>query len=467
MLKMFSLDDIVKATHGILINEKRSIRLKGISINSRTLKRGDLFIAIQGQNFDGHDFIKDVIKKSAAAMVVSKKDVVGQVDIPVILVKDTLKALGDIALFHRLRFQIPVIAITGSAGKTTTKDLVTAVLKRKYRVHKNVANHNNLIGVPLTLFGLDRSHEILVIELGTNFPGEIKRLAEITRPTAAILTNIGESHLEFLKTSARVFKEKLQIVNHMDDQGMVIFNNDDFYLSKIPGLKLKPKLISYGIKQTCDYKADRVGFAKNAYIHFRLNKKKIFTLKSSALHMVYNALAAVSTARLLGIELSDVQKAFCRFSAMNNRYSLSKIGGYWIIDDSYNSNPVSLRSAIHSLNCLNSAGRKIFVCGDMLELGRSSDGLHHRMGRLIVDSDIDILLTVGRHSRFTAQAAKKNKKLKVHHFTSTVSAQNSLAKYLQPNDTILVKGSRGVHLEKIVEFIRLHRRPRTSARGGR
>jgi len=451
---MFSVDDIVKATQGILINEKRGVRLKGISINSRTLKEGELFIAIKGQNFDGHDFIKDVIKKSAAAMVLAKKDVVGEVNIPVILVKDTTKALGDIALFHRLRFQIPVIAITGSAGKTTTKDLVAVVLKKKYKVHKNVANHNNLIGVPLTLFGLNRSHEILVIELGTSFPGEIKRLAEITRPTTAILTNIGESHLEFLKTSARVFKEKLQIMSHMDNQGTVIFNNDDLYLSQIPGLKLKPKLISYGINQTCDYQADQVSLEKNAQIHFRLNKKRAFTLKSSALHMVYNALAVISMARLLGIEFSDVQKAFRRFSAMNNRHSLSKMGAYWMIDDSYNSNPVSLRSAIHSLNCLNSEGRKILVCGDMLELGRASDGLHCQMGRLIADSDIDILLTVGRHSRFTAQAAKKNKRLKVHHFTSLVSAQNRLAKYLQPNDTILVKGSRGIHLEKIVEFIK-------------
>lgn len=456
---MFRIDEILQATGGALLNAARGLPVKGVSIDSRTLKKGELFLAIRGQNFDGHDFLREAVRKSAAAVVVSKRRAAGWIEIPVILVEDTQKALGDIALFHRLRFPIPVVAITGSTGKTTTKDLVAAVLSRRYKVHKNTANFNNRIGVPLTLLKLNSSHEVLVIELGTSCPGEIKRLSQITRPTVAVLTNIGESHLEFLKTSDGVFKEKLQIVNHMDQQGVVIFNKDDPYLSKISSLKLKQKLISYGIQSPCDYKAEHINLEGNASIHFRLNKKERFILKSSALHMVYNALAALGTARLFGVDVKQVKKAFSQFSPLSHRHCLTRIGSYCLIDDSYNSNPVSLRSAIHSLNSLESRGRKIFVCGDMLELGRHTERLHRQMGRLMAASDVDILLTVGKYSRFMAQAARKKGRLKIHHFPSVVSAQYRLERYLQPHDTIFIKGSRGMHLERMVEFLKEKARP--------
>ena len=451
---MFSLKEIVRATGGALVTKSRGTRIKGISIDSRTVKKGELFIAIKGPYFDGHDFIKEVVKKSAAAIVISREDVGRGVHIPVILVTDTTTALGDIALFHRSRFRIPVVAITGSAGKTTTKDLVAAVLQRKYKVHKNVANHNNFIGVPLTLFGLNQSHEILVIELGTSFPGEINRLAEITRPTVAILTNIGEAHLEFLKTPANVFKEKIEIVRFMDRHGAVIFNHDDRYLRKIPTLKLKQKLISFSLETPSDLRARQIRLEHNTKMYFNINQKDQIVLPSCAFHMVYNALAALAVARLLGINFSEIKKACARFTTLTNRHTLSQVGPYWMIDDSYNSNPVSLRSAIRSFHEFTCRGRKIFVCGDMLELGQSSADLHGQMGRLMASSDIDILLTVGWYSQLTARAAQRNKRLKVHHCTSLSGVQNRLSKYLQPEDTIFIKGSRGIHLEKIVEFIK-------------
>ncbi len=453
MPALFRLEEVLKATGGKLLSDSANAIIKGVSIDSRTIKRGDIFIAIRGENFDGHDFVGRVLEK-ASAIVVSRKDVPVGSRCPVILVKDTVRALGDLAAFHRRRFNIPVVAITGSAGKTTTKEMAARVLATRFCILKNIANQNNLIGVPLTLLRLKSRHEIAVVELGTNLPGEIRRLTQITHPTVAILTNIGESHLEFLKSRAGVFKEKFELVRQMAARGVVIYNQDDVFLKAIGRKPLTQRLISCGTIKTARFYAEGIETNGNNQTHFFLNGKDPFTLRTSARHMVDNALAAIAVGQFFKIHHAGIRKILARFKPLDNRGSLYKVGPYKLIDDTYNSNPVSLRSAIGSIHQLPYRGRKIFVCGDMLELGPQTERLHREMGRRMAKADIDILLTVGKHSRWIAEQARSNKNISVCHCPDIPTAQNRLARYLTAGDMIFLKGSRGIHLERIVEFIK-------------
>ena len=446
--------DIIKATNGTLIKGKDSLRVSGISIDSRTIKRGDLFIAIRGKNFDGHDFIDQVIKKSASAIVVSNNHAILKRNIPIIKVADTTKTLGQIARFHRDRFNIPVIAITGSAGKTTTKEMVATVLNTRYNVLKNIATQNNHIGVPLTLLKLNKSHDVVVVELGTNHFGEIRWLAEIANPTIALLTNIGESHLEFFKNLSGVFKEKLQMIVHMRPSGRVIFNSDDPYLRKIETKKIRHRLIKFGLKPPSDYQADNIKIHNGPFLEFRVNRHIIFILKTPAKHNVYNALAAISCGRLFKIKYEEIKKALKHFRFPKGRQLIHKIGPWKVIDDTYNANPVSVRSAIETLSQLNTTGRKILVCADMLELGRQSQRLHRAMGDLVASLPLDLVITIGRFSKSISQVAKKrNGSLQAYHYLSLDEANRRLKNYIKPGDTILLKGSRSMHMERMLIFL--------------
>ena len=252
-----NIPDVIKAASGKLIGGSGRGELCGVSTDTRSLKEGELFIAIEGPRFDGHKFLAEAVKKKAAVLVVSKKIDAGK-DINVIRVRDTTQALGAIAAFYRRRFSIPVIAVTGSAGKTTTKELIAFVLGARFNVLKNYKTENNQYGVPLTLLKLNEGHAAAVLELGTNHPGEIAALARIVAPDVAVFTNVGESHLEGLKTPAGVFREKFQLARFTKKNGTVVFNADDEYLRNIAGKKIAQKKISYGIRQKADHQAGEI-----------------------------------------------------------------------------------------------------------------------------------------------------------------------------------------------------------------
>ena len=452
---MWTLKQIVEAMKGSLIQGKASVRIKGISIDSRTLERGQLFIAIKGPRFDGHDFIKDAIEQSASAVVVSQENIFSKKDIPVIRVKDTIKAFGYLARWHRTKFNIPVVAITGSTGKTTTKEMIAAVLKTQYKVLKSEGSQNNHIGVPLTLLKLDKSHDVVVIEFGTNQFGDIRWLTQITQPTVAILTNIGESHLEFFKNLTGVFKEKFDLIKYMRQKGIALFNNDDQYLRQIVTKKMSHELITFGVNNLADYQASRVELKKESWLQFHVNKRQKIRIKTFALHNTYNALIAISCGRLFKIRYNNIKRALAHFVFPDGRQVANKIGHYWVIDDTYNSNPVSLRSAIRTLSQLRIQGRRIFVCSDMLELGKRAKDLHCFIGQLISDSNLDLLLTKGKMSRWIAQTAKKRcKNLIVSHCDSFETLHKKLINYLRPGDAVLVKGSRRMCMERTIAFLR-------------
>ena len=453
---MITLAQILEATGGTLVHGRRAPgRFTGVSIDSRSIARGSVFIAVRGKNLDGHRFIARAVRKGASLLVVSKK-ISGAKDVPVILVKDTTVALGQIAGAYRKSFDIPVIAITGSAGKTTTKDMIAAVLETKFKVLKNAKTLNNQYGVSLTVLGLKPDHAALVIEMGTNNPGEIEWLAAIAQPTIAVLTNIGESHLAGFKNRMGVYKEKSAIFRGIGAKGYVIFNNDDPYLRRISGEKEHPRIITCGVERKSDLQARQIKVENNRKMCFQVNGHG-FILNTPAPYYVYNALAAIACGRLLKISDQDIKKALEELTSGSHRQQIWEISGVTVIDDTYNSNPVSVRSAIKTLDALTARGKKIFITADMLELGARSTPLHREKGRWIARSSTDVAITVGKFSRHAAGSIRQgNRRIGVFHHDSVAGVFQRLKKLCQPGDIVLVKGSRGMKMERVVEFLHRH-----------
>jgi len=450
---MFTINEIIEATKGRLVQGPASPQVRSVCIDSRIVKARELFIAIKGDVFDGHDFIDGVIAKGVRILVVHKPVEIKNPKVSVILVKDTICALGDIARFHRLRFKIPVIALTGSAGKTTTKEMIAVVLARKYKVLKNEGTQNNHIGVPLTLLKLKAGHQIIVLECGTNQPGDIVWLADVARPDVAVFTNIGESHLEKLKTTAGVLKEKWALTSFMGAQDTVIINADDLYLSQQNRKKNIFKVIDYGMKAKAHWQASDVNIVSGRHLNFRVGSK-IVELNSCGVNNVYNALAALSCGVFLKVPIKDIIGALKSFEFPQGRGQIVRLGRGWLINDTYNANPVSMRSALQTLQAIETQGQRIFVAADMLELGSQSKALHQTVGKAIASAGVDVLITVGRLAGLmAAEAKRRNKKMQVFACTEVESAQKYLTKVFHNGDAVLIKGSRRMKMEQVAEFL--------------
>lgn len=449
----FKVSEILKATGGKLLQGDPALVVRGVSTNSRLVKKGELFIAIVGQKYDAHSYIPAAIKKGACAVVVLGERGPLPLSVAVIKVADTTKALGDIARFHRLRFSLPVIAITGSAGKTTTKEMISSILKRKFKVLKNIGTENNQYGVPLTLLKLNSTHQIAVLEVGTNRPGDIAWLASIVSPTVAVMTNIGESHLALLKTPADVFKEKFNLVKSLNKDGIAVINADDNFFAKI-ARDTRKKVIAFAIKSKADFCVRQISF-ESASVKFSLSGTKEFVLPGTATAGVYNALAAISVSRLFKVGWEDIKSTLKKFSLDSGRQTVLKAGEILVVDDSYNANPVSFRSALEALGHQKTLGRKILVCADMLELGRQAKALHCAIGSHVSEAGVNMVISFGDLSRWIGISAKeKNPKLEVFHSANEEDIFFYLKRVINPLDIILVKGSRSMHTERFVEFIK-------------
>ncbi len=450
---MFTLDEIIKATEGRLIQSSWIDKFKGISTDSRALKPGDAFLALKGNNFDGHDFIPTALKFKAACIIAEKTS---GLNIPagraLIKVKDTTLALGDLARFRRGSFSKPVIAVSGSNGKTTLKDMIAWVLSANGRVLKNEGTKNNQVGLPQTLIQLKRSDDFAVIEIGTNHFGEVDYLASIARPNIGVLTNIGPSHLEFLKNLKGVLKEKSGLLNNLNPPAIALLNADDQYLrSLIKQVKKGIHLFSYGIKEKSDFCATGIKL-EDGKVSFKVNHKRDFILSTLGVHNVYNALAAIAVGRILGLGLGKIASRLADFDFPGGRLKLVELKGLRFIDDTYNSNPLSLNSALIALDGMKCRGRKILIMGDMLELGKQKELLHRQVAGSITNI-CDVLVSVGSLAAFTAQAARaagfKNKN--IFCCASAAQARDLLFDKISPEakDIILVKGSRSMKMEEV------------------
>ncbi|MEO8233169.1 MAG: UDP-N-acetylmuramoyl-tripeptide--D-alanyl-D-alanine ligase [Ignavibacteriota bacterium] len=451
-----NIEDIFNIPTAVIYNPDMFKSIYHVSINSRNIKKNSLFIAIKGERFDGHDFINEVVKRCASAIVINEKKfkMINDLDIPVITVKDTTIALGEIAKLWRAKLKTKIIGITGSAGKTTTKEILAALLSEKFNVNKTVANNNNHIGVPLTILSTNEKYQVLVAELGTNHFGEIPYTAAIASPDLALITNIGDSHLEYLKNRKGVFKEKSALFNEtIKHGGKVFINNDDKILNEF-GKTVEGK-VTFALKEKADYKAIIKGYDKFAKPQIEIkNKKKSFaaTLPLSGEKNVLNFTAAYAIASELGLTNSQIQKAVKKIKSYNKRLEIKDFKKFTLIDDTYNANPDSMKSSLEILDKIESRKKKIVVLGDMFELGNESKLKHIALASFINKTNVDEVYTIGKMMKLMNQ--KLDKKTKVHkHFVDREILKKFLKSLDINNSAILVKGSRGMKMEEFVSII--------------
>ena len=453
---MFTIDEIIQATSGTLIQGNRLDKIGGISTDSRGLKPQEAFLALKGKNFDGHNFISSALKSGAVCIIVEKAiSLKIPKDISFIKVRNTTLALGNLARFKRNNFRKPVIAVTGSNGKTTVKDMIAWVLSENSRVLKNDGTKNNQIGLPQTLIQLKECDDFAVVEIGTNHFGEVDYLAAIARPNIGVLTNIGASHLEFLNNLKGVLKEKSGLLSNLATPSIALLNADDQYLRHlIKQGKKGVHLFSYGIKEKSDFSADRIKL-KSGRISFRVNRKFDFRLSTLGAHNVYNALVAIAVGRILGLEFNEIASRVADFDFPKGRLKLIKVKGLRFIDDTYNSNPLSLSNALAALNTIECKGKKILIMGDMLELGEQKELLHRQVAGSITNV-CDVLVSVGNLAAITAKAAKARGFIGKNIFccANTQEARDLLFNKISPGakDIILVKGSRSMKMEEVLKL---------------
>ena len=450
-----TIDDVLSLEHirGLNIEDLR--RQKGIrvSTDSRTTQSGDVFFALRGEKFDGHQFLQQAFEKGASLAVVdTRADVRSIADRSLLVVPDTTKALGRLANIHRKKFSIPFIAIAGSNGKTTTKDMIATVLGKKYRVLKTEGNLNNHIGVPHTLFRLKPSHDLAVVEIGTNHFGELAYLCDVLQPTDGLITNIGREHLEFFRDLQGVAKEEGELFHSLRSAGTGYVNMDDPWIARAAS-KLRRKR-TYGFSL---YGADVRGAFRGldgkgrATFSVKMRRKKEFTvhLAVPGKHAAANALAAAAVGLSFGVRVRSVQQALEQFIPSDKRMKIISAGGMRIIDDTYNANPDSMRVALETLQAMNCRGKKIAVLADMLELGGRSEEEHRRIGAM-VSNVADYLLTYGSLAKVIYQEARVSSKF---HYEEKNVLSEYLSEIVSSGDIILVKGSRAMKMEDVVTFL--------------
>ncbi len=455
-----SLYELTKVVHGEIQSGpyNRDQVIRGISIDSRTMAKDDLFVAIPGERFDGHQFVKEAAEKGAKAAVITndKKHTIDQEvfnKIAVILVEDTKKALRDMASWHRRKFDVPTVAVTGTNGKTTTKDMIAEVLSSRFKVLKSPKSYNNLVGVPLTLFQLNSNSEALVIELGMSSPGEIGILTQISNPSIGVITNIGPAHLESMQNLEKIAQAKFELPDNMLSPKTLILNADDHVLAnRIKQKKKDERIISFGIEKKADFCADRIEVNEDGYISFRVNKDLTINLGLLGIHNVYNALAAFAVGSLLGLDPQEIKQKLERYTPAELRMELVQIRNIKVINDSYNANPVSVEKALETLKRIKTPGRKIAVLGDMLELGEKAIDFHLEVGRKVAGLGVDLLVLVGKLARLIGEGAKEagmNSK-DIQTFESNQQVSFYLLENLKEGDLVLVKGSRKMKTEEVV-----------------
>ncbi len=445
----YYLGEIAKIVKGEL-NGNPNLLVTGVSTDSRKIRRNDIFVAIKGERFNGENFVEQAISNGATGAIVSK-DFREKIQ-NVIKVENTIEALGSLAAHYRSQFEkLKVIGITGSTGKTTTKEMIFYAIRRNFNVVKNVKSYNNFIGVPLTIFSVKPETEVLISEIGTNHPGEIDKLVSIVRPQIAIVTSIGPSHLEFFGTVKSVAIEKADILKYLPENGIAILNKDMPFFDEI--LKMYPvkKLITVSTrdKKGADY------YAEINYMDFKRNEVTIngkfkLILHPGGMGTVYGALFSIAVANIFEIPVNDTLTGLSKFHGVHMRKEILEFGKYRILNDAYNANPDSMRDFLLTLKPYRD--EVILILGDMFELGDYAEFYHRKTGRLIKELGFKRLFTIGRMARFISLEAG-NISLNLH-LESIEDIVEELRKFSSENLFIALKASRAMQLERIIEKLR-------------
>ncbi len=460
-MKQMTLQQIAQACGGKLVcPEGQTIpdtEAACVVIDSRQIEQDGIFIATKGERVDGHSFIPQVFEKGALGVVCEElPEVLPGVCIQV---EDSFRALQDIAAYYREQLTIPVVGITGSVGKTSTKEMIAGVLSEKYNVLKTEGNFNNEIGVPLMILKIRQEHQIAVLEMGINHFGEMHNLSRMAKPDICVMTNIGQCHLEFLGTRDGILKAKSEIFDFANPNAQVIVNGDDDKLQllgteSVPYLKNSMTLTRFGRGQQNEFYADHIKinglFGSSMVVH---TPDGAFPLevKLPGEHQIYNALAATAVAMKLGMTPQEIAAGAAKVQAMGGRSHLIRTNRYVVLDDCYNANPVSMKAAVELLT--NAVGRKVAILGDMFELGEKETQLHAGIGTFCAECGIDEVICVGSLSANMAQAAKESGAagMQVYHYEELEQLRRDLPGLLQPGDNILIKASHAMHFEKLVE----------------
>ena len=449
-----SLRTVAEVTGGHLLRNGATIEIEGVSTDSRSLQPGELFVPLRGENFDGHAFLSQAVAHGAVACL--SEEVVGGLAVPVVQVEDSLKALGDLAGFVRRSLSGPLIAITGSSGKTTCKEMLSSILGRTSPGLKSEGNFNNLIGVPLSLFRLQRQHQWAVIEMGMSGRGEIARLAQIAKPQVGIITNVGAAHLEQLGGITGVAMAKGELFIHLPVDGTAVINADDPMVRQLPVANGVRKVL-FGTGTDAAVRATEIE-ADNGSVRFQLcleQQKFQVKLPIPGRHNVSNALAAAAAAHVIGIDPVEIAAGLEEFRPCPGRMELIELtDDIVLLDDSYNANPLSVRAALVALHDLGRPGQRIAVLGDMLELGALAHELHEEIGQVAAGL-VDRLLVYGPRACSIADGAIAGglDQQRVARFTTHDELVRQLADIIHPGDRILVKGSRGMQMERVINLL--------------
>ena len=466
----FTISDILGVPHKHALGfEKRSPEQKvnNVVTDSRMVTKGDLFIALRGEKFDGHSFINEIASQGAIAAVVDERWYKKNRNslpkkLSLLVVKDTLYSYGDLASIYRNKYSIPILLIAGSNGKTTTKDVTSHVFGASFNVLKTEANYNNHVGLPRMLFQLTSKHDIAILEIGTNHPGEIARLTDIAEPTHGIITNIGREHLEFFLNVASVAKEEKELFNYLKvDNGLVFINTDDKLL-KFAGSGFKRKPVTFGTTIRAQYIGRSKGFTKKGKLKISIQTPTDRFEYESNMIADYAPIVAASVTALastFGISISKIKKRLEEYTPHSKRMEMVKLkSGALVINDCYNANPESFASALKTLRDIPATGKKYVVAGDMFELGDSTEYDHTRVGKLMAKYKFNGYYFTGTAMKLAhKQAAGKVNKSNMIHSDSKKEIASDLKRILRSGDVVLLKGSRGMKMEQVLEALRTTR----------
>lgn len=456
-MEYLTIKELILASEGQLVSKfSEDTLVNDIVIDSRKASKDNAFVAIVGENLDGHDFINLAINQGCKTIIKNKDNNVDidNKEINVIEVNNTEIALGNIARFYKNKFKIPFIAVTGSVGKTTTRDMVYSTISEKYNSLKNVGNLNNQFGVPLTLFNLNKEHECAVIEMGMSGFNEIEYLANIVNPQIGIISNIGYSHIEHLGSRDGIFKAKMEITTNFDEDSLLIVNGDDDCLKTLNNKDLVYKLKTFGFENNNDIYCESFEMNEDSinFIAVFNEKKEEFFIPTVGKHNIYNAMAAILVGINLNMTIEEIKEGLKNFQCTKNRLDIIKNNNLTIIDSVYNASIDSMTAALNILGRYEN--RRIAILGDMFEMGKFAEFGHRQVGKAALNN-VDILIAIGKDAEFIVKELKENNinPDTLYHFETKEEAIENLDDIIKENDTILVKASRGMHLEKIVEHL--------------
>lgn len=456
-MEYLTIKELILASEGQLVSKcSEEILVNDIVIDSRKASKENAFVAIVGENLDGHDFINLAINQGCKTIIKNKDNNVDieNKEINVIEVNNTEVAFGDISRLYKNKFEMPFIAVTGSVGKTTTRDMVYSTISAKYNSLKNVGNLNNQFGVPLTLFNLNKEHECAVIEMGMSGFNEIEYLVNIVNPQIGIISNIGYSHVEHLGSRDGIFKAKMEITTNFDENSLLIVNGDDDCLKTLKDKHLFYKLKTFGFEKDNDIYCESFEMDEDNinFVAVIDGKREEFFIPTVGKHNIYNAMAAILVGINLNMTLEEIKDGLKNFQCTKNRLDIIKSNNLTIIDSVYNASIDSMTAALNILGRYKS--RRVAILGDMFEMGEFAEFGHRQVGKAALNN-VDILISIGKDSEFIVKELKENNMNpdNLYHFETKEEAIEKLDDIIKENDTILVKASRGMHLEKVVEYL--------------